>query len=137
MCGNIIGRLAIERSFSRQQLIQHDSKRVDIRPLIDHIALQLFWRHIFGCSPGLLRDASSASYLTCETEVSKLRVALGVEKNVSGLHISMDQAMTVSGLPTFVFAALRTASAASRSATAAGDSGSDTTIGTPIVSATS
>ena len=99
MRGNIIGCLAIERPFPCQQLIQHDSKGVDIRPLVDHIALQLFWRHVFGCSPGLLRDnARSASHLTCETEVSKLRLAVGVEKDVSGLHITMDQAMTVRGL---------------------------------------
>ena len=44
----LVSILALERHFTREQLIQNESNRVKIRAAIGLFAKRLFWRHVQG-----------------------------------------------------------------------------------------
>jgi hypothetical protein len=61
--------------------------------------VKLFGRHIFWCSPGLLRgDTRWALHLAGEAKVSERCLSLGIEEDITGFHISMDKPMAMGSI---------------------------------------
>ena len=82
-----------------EQVIEDRSETIDIGQFSDgSLAGSLFGGHICGSSQNLAGgcDFRSASQLFREAEVGHLRRSLGVDQDVPGLEITVDNSMSVS-----------------------------------------
>jgi hypothetical protein len=67
--------------------------------LIDVRVVKLFGRHVFWCSPWLLRgDTRWALHFAGEAKVSERCLSLGIEENVTGFHITMNKPVAMGGI---------------------------------------
>jgi hypothetical protein len=97
--GEIVRRLAGERQPPRQQLVEHGPQPVDVRALVDTAAAQLLGCHVLGrpyrqAGPGS-GGSLAVSRLAGDAEVGEQRLPLGVEQDVLGLDVAVDQAEPV------------------------------------------
>ena len=86
--------LARERNLAGEQLVEHDTERVDVRLLVDVQALCLLGSDVVGGSeyrPGLGHPALHVERAR-DAEVGHLRLAVAVQEDVLGLDVAVDEA---------------------------------------------
>ena len=93
--------LARKRKLSRQELVQHDRERVDIRALLDRSPLRLLGRDVVGAAEHRSGECQAGPDLggrARDAEVDHLRHPSAVEQHVLRLHVAMHEPATVSVL---------------------------------------
>ena len=84
--------VALERRLARQQLVEHDAERVDVRQRVDLLAARLLGRDVVARAehrPGLRHpcDVERAR----DPEVGHLRLPVAVEQDVLRLHVAVHE----------------------------------------------
>ena len=88
-------RLAEERHLAGEELVEEDSRGVEVRCLVDGSAARLLRREVLGGADdrALLRHLARPG--TCDAEVRDLDDALGVDDHVVRLDVAVDDAVAV------------------------------------------
>ena len=83
------------RKLAGQQFVQDDAKTVDVGPVIDALALDLFGTHV---SQSAERDGPTLSPVvgrTGDAEIGQQRPAVAVDQDVARLDVPVDEALPV------------------------------------------
>ncbi len=89
----------LEGKFAREQLVEHDSQRPDVRPLVERLPAGLLRRHVSHRAHGRLAFRQRRPALELgQPEVHDLGPALGRDHDVGALDVPVDDAFAV-GLP--------------------------------------
>ena len=90
---------ALERQMSGEHFVSHHGERVLVRRRALRFAVPLFRGHVRGgaaCFPGHLRNAGQArADLRGEAEVQHFDLALGIDHDVAGLDVAVDDLLLV------------------------------------------
>ena len=89
--------LARERHLVREQLVENDAERVDVRLLVHPLPLRLLGRDVVGCAEHRARLRHPVLHVerARDPEVGDLRLALAVQEDVLRLHVAVDEALLV------------------------------------------
>ena len=105
--------VSLEEPPTGQHLIQHDAKGPDVRAFIHGLGARLLRRHVRRCSHNLPYDRGTHWYRWrlirvaghgcrfghfCQAEIQHLHSAVGLDLDVGGLQVAMDNAFLMRGL---------------------------------------
>jgi len=90
--------LRLEGRAAGDQVVEHGGQRVDVGAAVEHVAVELFGRHIgqaadaedLGLVGALVEDAAEVGHLDLRD-----LVAIHLHQQVGGLHVAVDQALAV------------------------------------------
>ena len=96
---NLLRRLAVKRGSAGEHLVQHDTEAVDVRPVVGPLAGRLLRAHVLRRADhhplgGQLRRGRIVGRLG-DPEVGHEHVSGGIEQDVVGLDIAVDDALAM------------------------------------------
>src|SRR5271163_5030846 len=90
-------RVSLEWSPSDQQLVEDDAQAEDVAAAIDTVSLatSLLWTHV-SRRPSILGAVADVLFFERQAEIDHKRLAGGVEEDVAGFDVSVNESLAVS-----------------------------------------